>query len=326
MASRQDTSTGGSLAELLGPPVPQRELSLSAATWTKIAVLAALLVLLHFAELSVMVRTWLARDNWTHGFIIPLFSLYLLYMRRHDLAAAPRRTGALGLAGLAIMLIALAAEIYGTFGLRVNWFVQMWMVAMLFGLVLYLAGPAVIRVTWLPILYLVFALPIPDALYSRVALPLQNLSAKGAVMMLRLLGVDLSSAASRLDVVSRSGQSHSLTVAEACSGMQLLMAFLALGVAMAYLDDKPIWQRVILVAAAIPIAIFCNVLRVAITCFMYYIDKPDLGKGFMHTATGMLMLIPAFLLLWLLAWILKILFVEVDEDETAKPAGNGGAA
>jgi exosortase len=161
-----------------------------------------------------------------------------------------------------------------------------------------------------------FALPIPELLYSRIAVPLQNIAAAGAVIILKILGVDITSTASALDIISRTGVTHGLTVAEACSGMRLLMAFCALGVAMAYLDYKPVWQRLILVAAAVPIAVFCNVLRVAITCWMYYIDKPELGQDFMHTFTGVLMLIPAFGLLWVLSWILHHVFVEEEHEET----------
>jgi exosortase len=189
----------------------------------------------------------------------------------------------------------------------------------LFGLVLYLAGPAIIRITWLPMLYLIFAVPVPEMMYSRVAFPLQNLAAMGSMLMLKALGVDITNDASALHLISRTGVGRDLTVAEACSGMHLLMAFLALGVAMAYLDYKPIWQRLIVVAAGIPIAIFCNVLRVAITAWMYYIDKPEMGQDFMHHFTGVLMLIPALAMLWFLAWILKLTLVEVDDEEPEAP-------
>jgi exosortase len=202
------------------------------------------------------------------------------------------------------------------------------MVGVLFGLVLYLGGPRVMRVAWLPILFLIFALPIPELLYARFSLPLQNIAAKGAVVIVQLLGVDISSNASSLHLSSQSGVPRDLTVAEACSGMRLLMAFLALGVATAYLDYKPLWQRVILVGAAIPIAVFCNTLRVSITCWMYYIDKAELGQDFMHYFTGVLMLIPALGMLWVLSWLLKLTLVDVEEDEEtpAPPAGQGGAS
>ena len=285
-------------------------------TWLKIAVLGALMVALHFKLLHAAVKTWIGNPNWTHGFIIPLFSLYLLYARRDDLLTVPRRTTPLtAILGLGLMILSMAAEVIAIFQIRNHWLAQNAMVGMLLGLVLYLGGWRVIRLTWLPILFLIFALPIPTIEYERAAMPLQNIAAKGAVAILRLLGVVIESTASNLRLISQSKQEHALTVAEACSGMRLLMAFLALGVAMAYLDYKPIWQRAILVAMAIPIAVFCNVLRVAITCWMYYIDKSELGQEFMHYFTGMLMLVPAFLLLWLLAWILRHLFIEEETDE-----------
>lgn len=278
----------------------------------KIGVLAILLVALHFKLIDVMVRKWISDSNWTHGFIIPLFSIYLLYIRRMELYVARRKVCFLG---LALMLICLFGGMYVVLR-RVPgsyWLAQMSMVVMLFGLVLYLGGWSVIRTTWLPILFLFFALPIPELLYSRIAVPLQNIAASGAVTILEILSVKITSEASALTVTGHyTGFEHKLTVAEACSGMRLLMAFCALGVAMAYLDYKPIWQRLVLVAAAIPIAVFCNVIRVAITCWMYHIDKPELGQDFMHTFTGILMLIPAFGLLWLLAWILHRIFVEEE--------------
>ncbi len=306
--------SAGSLAEMVQPDQTIGFAdSFGRETLVKIGVLTILLVALHFKLLDVMARKWVSDSNWTHGFIIPLFSLYLLYARRIELYAARRKVCILG---LVLMLLAMVAEVIAILRVHNHWLAQMSMVVMLFGLVLYLGGWSVIRITWLPILFLMFALPIPELLYSRIAVPLQNIAAAGAVIILKVLGVDITSNQSALDIISRTGVTHGLTVAEACSGMRLLMAFCALGVAMAYLDYKPVWQRIILVAAAVPIAVFCNVLRVAITCWMYYIDKPELGQDFMHTFTGVLMLIPAFGLLWMLSWILHHVFVEEEHEET----------
>ena len=295
-------------------------------TLIKIGVLALLLGALHFRLIDVMVRIWLIDSNWTHGFMIPLFSLYLLYARREELYAA-KRTACVW--GLILMLLALAAQVVAVFWIRNWWLAEIGMLGVLLGLALYLGGWAVLRLTWLPILFLLFAMPIPDLLYTRIAVPLQNLSAAGSVAILRLR-VDIVSVASRLEMRSISGITRYLTVAEACAGIRLLMAFVALGVALAYLDYKPMWQRLVLVLAAVPIAVFCNIIRVTITCWMYYIDKPELGRGFMHTFAGLLMLVPAFGMLWLLAWLLKVpgwirdnLFVE--ELAPAK-SGNGPEA
>jgi len=215
------------------------------------------------------------------------------------------------------VVLGLVAQPLCVYPIRNHWLMWIAMVGVLFGLVLYLAGPSVIRVTWLPILYLLFAMPISPGLYTKVSVPMQNIAARGSVPVLHLMGVDAEVSASRLTFKDRWGEDVDLTVAQACNGMRLLTAFLALGVAMAYLDDKPIWQRLVLVVMAIPIAIFCNILRVAVTAWMFYIGKPELGQGIMHKFAGVLMLVPAFLMLWALAWLLRHMFVEAEEADSS---------
>ena len=314
------------LADMVSVPTgPSFSQVFSAAALIKIGVLFALFVLLNCWQFERLTSIWMHDPNWSHGFIIPLFSVYLLYARRDKLFAARRRVS---LWGLGIMLVAIAIMILGFYPIRTTWFCHLAMVLLLLGLVLYLGGPEVLSVTWLPILYLIFAIPIPEILYARIAVPLQELAAKGAAVILQIVGVQIKSTASMLRITSISGQVHPLTVAEACSGIRSLMAFMALGVAMAYLAERAIWQRIVLVAAAIPVAIFCNVIRVTITSSMFALDMPELGQDFMHEFMGMVMLIPAALLLWLLSWLLQSLFVEVDEeaDSGGKVSSKKGAS
>jgi exosortase/archaeosortase family protein len=88
------------------------------------------------------------------------------------------------------------------------------------------------------------------------------------------------------------------------------MAFLALGVAMAYLHYRPMWQRLILLASTVPIAILCNVIRVAISGFIYVLWDPMYAQGIYHDMLGLLMLPLAFGLYGLLAWFMSNLFVD----------------
>ena len=108
-----------------------------------------------------------------------------------------------------------------------------------------------------------------------------------------------------------------LDVAEACSGMRLLMAFLALGVAMAYLHYRPLWQRIVLLISTIPIAIICNIIRVTITGFIYVLISPKYAQGIYHDMLGMAMLPLAFGLYGLVAWFMSSLFV--DEADQPQP-------
>ena len=110
------------------------------------------------------------------------------------------------------------------------------------------------------------------------------------------------------------GTSYPLNIAEACSGMRMLMAFFALGVAMAYTGLKYTWQRTILVVFAIPTAVFVNILRVMTLGLMSIADS-GFAAGDFHTFVGTLWLIPAFLIYLGIVWILKNLVIEEDEFE-----------
>jgi len=308
----------GSLAEMVsevsGPTFRQ---SFPPGTCAKVLVLAGLFLWLNAWQFPILLARW-AEADWSHGFLIPLFSLYFLYSRRQELFQAPRRVC---LWGLAILIAGILQVLLGVYPIQNHWLSHLGMIPILIGLVLYLAGPATIRVTWLPIAFLAFAMPMPGTLYSRIALPLQNLAASASYVILKLCGVVVVVKQSALTLLSVTGVERPLTVAEACSGMRMLMAFLALGVAMAYLDERPVWQRVTLVIMGAPIAILCNVIRVVTTSTMYVWDRPELGQKFMHSFTGMLMLAPALLMLWGLSRLLQSLFVEEEDEE----AGGGPA-
>lgn len=321
---------GGRLAEMVAEATaPSFRQSFPAATCAKVAVLAGLLVWLNFWQFrDYLIPKWIDDTNWSHGFLIPLFSLYLLYGSRADLLAARRRVC---LGGLGVLILGILMVLVGVYPLQNPYTSHLGLIVMLLGLVLYLGGPRVIRVTWLPIAFLIFAMPLPDTQYSKIALPLQNLAAAASELVLKVFGVKITSSHSALFMTSVSGITRNVQVAEACSGMRLLVAFLALGVAMAWLDEKPIWQRVVLVVMGAPIAILCNVLRVVITCAMHVHDRPELGESFMHEFTGMLMLIPALLMLGGLSWLLRRLVVEEEdegngEDGAEHPAGAGAEA
>jgi exosortase len=297
------------------PQAPARREPFTLATFIKIAVVGLLFVAVVWPLLPGLVRKWLHDTDWTHCFVIPLFSLYLLYARRDDLMAAPRKTCVWG---LPLMLLSLAVIVISVGFIRTRWFAELAMVALLFSLVLYLGGTKLIRVTWVPIVFLVFAMPVPDRIYTAVAYPLQNLAAATASAFLQAVGVKMEVQAAHMTVYGLSGEPYGLTVAEACSGVRSLMAYLALGVAWAYLESRPVWQRVVLVLCAIPIAILTNVLRVTITCSMFVIDRPELGKDFMHEFTGLIMLVPAVLMFWGLGKLLESLFVEEQEPDEAE--------
>jgi exosortase len=149
-----------------------------------------------------------------------------------------------------------------------------------------------------------------------LTMPMQKLAAEVTGVLLNFVsGMEATVTGVVIDVVYKGQRlDPPLNVAEACSGMRLLMAFLALGVAMAYLHYRPIWQRLVLLASTIPIAILCNIVRVTATGFIYILIDPKYAQGIYHDLLGMAMLPLAFGLYGILAWFISSLFIEEDAE------------
>ncbi|MEX0776314.1 MAG: exosortase/archaeosortase family protein [Phycisphaeraceae bacterium] len=198
------------------------------------------------------------------------------------------------------------------------------MVLCLFGLVLFLMGPAPMQVLWFPIVYLVLGVRIAPRWWEALAGQLQFVAARGASVVINLfrlvMDIEATVRGSTIEIIYDGRKIEPLNVAEACAGLRMLMAFIALGVAMAYLARRPWWQRAAMVLLSVPIAIAVNVGRVA-TLGLLAPFYPDLVHGDFHIFIGMLMLIPAAGMFWLLGYILDHIVI-YDEQASTGPSGS----
>jgi len=287
---------------------------ITAAGWIKIAVLSFFLAMLYRHQLIRMVHTWMDDPDWSHGFLIPLFSLYFLHQRRDRLAQADFRTNWLGLALVVASIIGLMASIYP---LKMGYPQQLAVLGTMLGLVLLNCGWSVLKIVWLPILYLFFAVPLPTRMYVALTMPMRQWASDVSALVLNMIpGIEAEAHGVVVEAFYQ-GQMHQLNVAEACAGMRLMMAFVALGVAMAYLSDRPTWHRLVLVASTLPIALFCNFTRVTVTGVLYIMVDPKYAEGTFHEALGLAMLPVAFLMYWGIAGLLNSLYIEEGIEETA---------
>jgi exosortase len=298
-----------------------------------------LLGILFRTEIGEMVHLWLTDPSWSHGFLIPLFSLYFINQKRREILGLeyvrdpllewlgghrPQRLfsnqARANYFGLLLLLVILAFYVFNVVSPAGYAYLRpISMIAAAGAVVLLMGGWRLIRHTWLPIAFLVFAIPLPERYYKALTLPLRQLSASVATAVLNLVP-DLNATASGVlvEVVYRGQRLEpSLDVAEACSGMRLLMAFLALGVAMAYLHERPLWQRAVLLVSTIPIAVFCNIVRVTVTGFLYVLVGQQYTQGIYHDLLGLAMLPLAFGLYGLLAWFMASLFIDEQAESCA---------
>lgn len=218
--------------------------------------------------------------------------------------------------GLGTLLFGLLTSAFGIWPGRNDFLWDIGMVITLFGAVLMICGWEVMKIAWFPIVFLVAAIPWPGLVYSKIAGPLQMLAAEIAVGTLQVTGVDAERAGTKIFIGNpfSGGNVRTLNVAEACAGMRSLMTFISVGAAVAFLSTRPMWQKLIITLSAIPIAIFCNVMRVTGTGLLDHYWSQEMSEGFSHQFVGMVMLIPAFFMILGVAWILDQVFVEEVES------------
>lgn len=283
--------------------------------FVKIAVVAMLIWWIYKEEIHAIVRQW-ADPNWSHGLLIPLFSFYFLHQNKNQILSIKnyQPSWVMGLGAVLFLLVLYPVDIAM---LKFMYGKPLIMIATIGAVVLFLGGWRLLQYTWLPVAYLFFAVPLPQQIYFQITNPMRKVAASAATAILNLVPqLDATVQGSTIDVLYRGVRLEpGLDVADACSGIRLLMAFVALGVAMAYLHWRPIWQRLILLASTFPIAILCNIIRVTITGLIYVLWDPKYAQGLYHDMLGMLMLPLAFCLYGGLAWLMSNLFVEETEEQ-----------
>ncbi|MDB5351169.1 MAG: eight transrane protein EpsH, putative exosortase [Planctomycetota bacterium] len=281
-----------------------------------------LLGLMYASNLMHFVQTWSTDENYSHGFLVPLLGLYFA---REAMREGPldRRGGqALGVGLLVVSVLARLATVLVPVGIvgDVGFLIG------IAGICALMAGRDALKRYGFAIGFLIFMVPLPVALYSALASPLQMIVSRLGSSLLNVIGIPVLCEGNMMTLPGN----VRMFVAEACSGMRQLTGFLALTTAVAYLSTRPgggssgggalagaaakgarnpypFWYRAALVVSSVPIAMTANVLRVTLTgVIMYHLD-PSYASGKFHTLEGLLMMAVGLGLLGLECAALKTL-------------------
>ena len=263
----------------------------------QISLLAAFLYL-YAAVLPPLIADWLDDPNYSHGFLVPGLSAYFVWDRRQTLAGLrpqPHWGGLVFLCcGLGMLLLGhLGAELF---------LMRSSMVVVLTALVWYLLGRPYVHALAFPLAFLLFMIPLPAILLNTITLPLQLLATQVSTFALQLVHLP----------VYREGNiiylpHTTLEVAEACSGLRSLISLLALAVVFAYITQRRVSTRWLLVLSAVPIALVANACRIWGTGVLAHRYGTQAAEGFYHTFAGWLVFVVAFGLLLGEACLLSLL-------------------
>jgi exosortase len=253
-----------------------------------VLVILGLLAGLYGGILRDLAWQWWDDPNYTHGFLVPLFSGFLVWQRRKQLAALPPKGSWIG---LPVLLAGVGALLLGDLGAE-NFLMRSSLIVVLTGLVLFHLGREIFRVLAFPLLFLFFMVPLPATLFYAIAFPLQSLAARNAAWTLDRLGVPVLLDGNVIHLTRLS-----LGVAEACSGIRSLISVFSVAVGWAALTLPGIWGMAVFVASVIPITILANAGRVVVTGLIAEWFSIEYAQGFFHTFSSWLVFVFAFVCL-----------------------------
>jgi exosortase len=236
---------------------------------------------------AVTFPTWrfITTESWSteqgsHGPLVLASGLWLLVKMLPETTSVRRRPPAWRAYGAIVAMVAalilfrtaavIELEVYALYGL--------------FAAVLYsYIGARALQILWFPLFYLLFAVPLPDSLVAALTNPLKMWISQSAVSLLYFLSYPIASAGVMIQI----GQ-YQLLVAAACAGLNSLITLTALTLFYVYLSHRANWRyMVLLIAAAVPVAIFSNMVRVLLLILITYHSGEAAAQGFLHNFAGM---------------------------------------
>ena len=255
----------------------------SAIYATLLASISVLVALVAFREpLLELVHRWSTQEEYSHGFLIPVIVAWLLWTRRDALLASIGRPS---WTGPALILLAAAMHIVGKLS-ALYFLSQFGFIVALVGIVLGLGGYSLFKVTFIPIIFLLFAIPLPYFVDAILSSQLQLISSQLGTFFIRLLQIPVYLEGNVIDLGA-----YKLQVVEACSGLRYLYPLMSLGFLAAYLFQAPLWQRAVVFLSTIPITIVMNSLRIGVVGVLVNYWGPQDADGFLHMFEGWIIFI-----------------------------------
>ena len=286
------------------PLSPEKE----QATWIVFGVLLAVLTFGYWNMLTYTSNSW-SNDLYSHGWIVPLFTGYLFWIRRQRLTNVPLLERWIGLGILAVFLV---LRLYGSYNDK-DWLDRLTYIGALLGIVQMVGGTKMLRWAGPAAAFLLFMFPLPSKIEHTVLLNLQRVAAIASTWTLQALGAPALRDGSRIVI-----DQLPLDVADACSGLRMGTIFGAMSVALALIIDRPWWDRLTILVMAIPVALVTNIIRITATALLYMsFPESEAIKHYVHDWAGLAMMPIAMGFLWLELQILSRITVPIETDDYA---------
>jgi exosortase len=250
----------------------------------------------HWHGLVELWGLWQRSDEYSSGLLVPFLAVYVLWSRRRDIVQCPIKPS---LWGVFAFMVAQAFRFFGLFfmyGSATRLSIALTMGA----LVLLLFGWQLVRKLATVLLFMCLMLPWPNQVQAAVAQPLQRWATSSAVFCLEIVGYEVAQEGNIIHI-----DNASVAVAEACNGLRMVTAFFVISGLVVLLVRRALWEKMIVLASSLPIALLCNTVRLAITAVFFTVLEGEQWEKIFHDFGGYAMMPLALAAivgeLWLLA-------------------------
>jgi exosortase len=265
-----------------------------------------------------LAERWAEDPQYSHGFLVPLFSAFLLWHRRREIASlklSPSWWG-IAFAGAGLGLWILGTRFFFA------WFSEISILICIAGLVLTVGGWRALRWSWQAILFLGFMVPLPYRIQTVLGGRLQQTATVVSTYAIQTLGAPAIREGNVILI-----NDVKIGVVEACNGLGMLVTFFAISTGMAMLmRSSQTWVRAIVIVSAAPVAILSNVARITVTGLLFNANQNHLARVAFHDIAGLMMMPLAIAILFLELHVLKRLVVERPANDLESKGFNSNRA
>lgn len=274
---------------------------LSTVAWATIASTAALLIFIFFSGIKRMIQTWIEFDEYSYAYFIPVITVFLIWQKK-DLLEKNPFTGSW--IGFIIVCLGIGMFILGELS-TLYIVIQYTFLVVIFGLALSLMGWRDYKLIVVPLVLLIFMVPLPNFLYQNLSSQLQLISSQIGVGVIRLFKISVFLDGNVIDLGS-----FKLQVIDACSGLRYLFPLATLGFIAAYFFKEAFWKRSILFLSTIPITVLMNSFRIGMIGVMVEYGGMSMAQGFIHDFEGWVVFMACTVVLVIEMWLLSRIAAE----------------
>ncbi|MGH1456449.1 MAG: VPLPA-CTERM-specific exosortase XrtD [Alphaproteobacteria bacterium] len=261
--------------------------------FTVLASAVSVFFAISFESLSNLPTYW-NKDEYSHGYIIPLIAAYLAW---HELSRKDYSLES-SWSGILCLFLSLSIAIFAKLSSSEAFLNYSFIIGLL-GVSYAFFGLKITKAILPALLFLFYAAPLPHILYGNISIQMQLISSFLGTSLIQLAGHSVFQEGNIIDLGHMK-----LHVVEACNGLRYLFPLMSLGYITAYLLDAKLWKRLVLMVSVIPITIVMNALRIAAIGISVNVWGQEMAEGVIHILEGVVVFALCLLFLAIEVWLI----------------------